>query len=355
MAEVVAALTLAVSVAAAGPCDILGGAGNPCVAAHSTVRALYANYSGPLYRVSRKDGNSVNIGVLEAGGFANVSGQEQFCTAGDCLISKIYDQSPEGNHLGQRISCVPGQGCVYHEMVNASKHKIAVRGGTEVYGMWFDPGHGYNVDVTTGIAKGNEPESIYAVMSGTHYNGECCFDYGNSENNQLVPWRGGAGAMEAIYFGNAGWHGNRGRTEHGNRGPWVGADLEAGMYYGGAEQTVVNNQSTPLTSDFVSLHLKGRTDSFALKGGDATTGQLTTMYDGPRPDPKLACCVRPPWSYQPMLKQGAIILGTGGDNSNRAEGNFYEGYIATGVTSAENDNAIQANIVNVGYRTLAGL
>jgi hypothetical protein len=31
--------------------------------------------------------------------------------------------------------------------------------------------------------------------------------------------------MEAIYFGNAHWHGNRGVGE----GPWVGADLEAGM------------------------------------------------------------------------------------------------------------------------------
>ena len=58
--------------------------------------------------------------------------------------------------------------------------------------------------------------------------GHCCFDYGNSENNQLVPWRGGAGSMEAIYFGNAPWHGNRGL----GHGPWVGADLEAGMYYG---------------------------------------------------------------------------------------------------------------------------
>lgn len=27
---------------ATGPCDILVAAGNPCVAAHSTVRALYA-------------------------------------------------------------------------------------------------------------------------------------------------------------------------------------------------------------------------------------------------------------------------------------------------------------------------
>ena len=59
-------------------------------------------------------------------------------------------------------------------MVNASKHKIGVQSGS-VYGMWLDPGYGYNVDVTTGIAKGNQPESIYAVMSGTHYNNRCCF------------------------------------------------------------------------------------------------------------------------------------------------------------------------------------
>ena len=46
--------------------------------------------------------------------------------------------------------------------------------------MWFNPGFGYHVDQTTGVAKDNEPESIYAVMSGTHFNGGCCFDYGNS-------------------------------------------------------------------------------------------------------------------------------------------------------------------------------
>ena len=32
--------------AATGPCDIYGGAGTPCVAAHSTVRALFASYNG---------------------------------------------------------------------------------------------------------------------------------------------------------------------------------------------------------------------------------------------------------------------------------------------------------------------
>jgi hypothetical protein len=104
-------------------------------------------------------------------------------------------------------------------------------------------------------------------------------------------------------------------------------------------------------------HLKGRTDGFALKGGDAARGAYATMYDGPRPDHRSApnnCH----WhgvngSYQPMRKQGAIILGTGGDNSNGAEGNFYEGIIATGVTTAATDGKIQANIVAVGYKTIA--
>ena len=63
-------------------------------------------------------------------------------------------------------SLLATQGCKTHKMVNASKHKIVVRGGVEVYGMWFDPGYGYHVDSTTGVAKGNDPESIYAVMSG---------------------------------------------------------------------------------------------------------------------------------------------------------------------------------------------
>ena len=76
------------------------------------------------------------------------------------------------------------------------------------------------------------------------------------------------GAMESIYFGNAHWLGNTGQ----GTGPWVGADFESGMYFGGGSVTKVNDNNTPLTSDFVSLHLKGRTDGFALKGGDATKG-----------------------------------------------------------------------------------
>ena len=37
-----------------GSCDIYASAGAPCVAAHSTTRALYAAYNGPLYQVLRQ-------------------------------------------------------------------------------------------------------------------------------------------------------------------------------------------------------------------------------------------------------------------------------------------------------------
>src|SRR6476661_4393750 len=49
-----------------GPCDIYGAAGDPCVAAHSTTRALYASYNGPLYQVLRQsDGQTLDIGVVQ--------------------------------------------------------------------------------------------------------------------------------------------------------------------------------------------------------------------------------------------------------------------------------------------------
>ena len=53
------------------------------------------------------------------------------------------------------------------------------------------------------------------------------------------------------------------------------------------------------------------------------------MWDGPRPFEPMPPRHPGKGRYQPMRKQGAIILATGGDNSNSAEGNFYEGFMAT--------------------------
>lgn len=127
----------------------------------------------------------------------------------------------------------------------------------------------------------------------------------------------GPGTMEAVYFGN------NSKGAHGSgAGPWVMADLESGLWPG--NETGVNPGNTPLPFPFVTAMLKGGSDGFALKGGDATNGVLTTMYDGPRPSEK---------KYQPMKKQGALLLGIGGDNSNHAIGTFYEGVVLSGYST----------------------
>ena len=56
-----------------------------------------------------------------------------------------------------------------------------------------------------------------------------------------------------------------------------------------------------------------------------------------------------------MKKQGAIILGIGGDNSNSAVGTFFEGCIAAGFSTEETDRKLQLNIRKVGYRRASSL
>jgi hypothetical protein len=52
-----------------------------------------------------------------------------------------------------------------------------------------------------------------------------------------------------------------------------------------------------------------------------------------------------------MKKEGAIILGIGGDNSDSAEGTFYEGVMTSGYPSDATDALVQANIVAAKYAT----
>ena len=86
--------------------------------------------------------------------------------------------------------------------------------------------------------------------------------------------------------------------------------------------------------------LKGPSGNhFTLKAGDAQSGTLVTMWDGPRPSP----------GYSPKKLQGAIILGTGGDGSNGGTGTFFEGAMTSGNPPDAIDEAVQANIVAAGY------
>src|SRR5580692_13194361 len=85
---------------AARPCDIYAAGGTPCVAAYSTVRALYRAYRGPLYQVTRvSDDTAVTIATLPDG-YADAAAQNSFCSGTVCTITRIYDQSGHHNDLG---------------------------------------------------------------------------------------------------------------------------------------------------------------------------------------------------------------------------------------------------------------
>ena len=41
-----------------------------------------------------------------------------------------------------------------------------------MYGAYFEGGQGYRNDNTTGVATGNDPETLYMVTAGAHFNGQ---------------------------------------------------------------------------------------------------------------------------------------------------------------------------------------
>ena len=71
------------------------------------------------------------------------------------------------------------------------------------------------------------------------------------------------------------------------------ADLENGLWAGNKARNPAN---TPISEHFVTAMVKGKPGAFAVKAGDAQSGPLTMLYEGPTPR-----------GYSPMRKQGAII------------------------------------------------
>jgi len=329
----------------AGTCDIYATGNTPCGAAYSTVRALYDTYSGSLYQVRRADNTTKDIGVLATGGVANAATQDAFCAGSTCTISIIYDQSGKGNHLSK----APGGSNVYgpNPDIEASATALPIYiAGHKAYGLRVTPNSswtgttqvGYRTTEgrNTGLATGDQPESIYEVTDGAYFDASCCFDFGNTEKKMAA---GGPGAMEALYFGNVNWW-----DAGAGNGPWIMADLEVGVFNRDGVAKDTNVKDISFTYSFVTAMLKGNSNGakdggpFTLKGGNAQTGSLITVWDGARPN-----------GYATMHKEGGVILGVGGDNSGTSKGDFYEGVLTIGYATTATDNAVQANIVAAGY------
>ena len=300
------------------PCDLYAST-TPCVAAFSTTRALYSAYTGPLYQVTRQsDKAHTNIGLLPDG-YANAAAQDTFCANTSCTITKLYDQSPNQNDLTPAPpgGAARGPGPNGYDISAVANALPVIVAGHKVYGVAISPGMGYRNDSPKQTAVNGQPEGVYMVTSTLHLNQKCCFDFGNAETNNLD---NRAGHMDAI---NIMCHGNPCR-------PDAGLDMEDGIY---------GHLQVPAGTTFVTdMGSSDGQHTYAIYQGNAQSGTLTTT--GPIPLPS---------GYQPMRQEGAIILGIGGDNSNWAQGYFFEGVMTRGMPTTQAMEAVQSNIVAAGY------
>jgi non-reducing end alpha-L-arabinofuranosidase len=195
-----------------------------------------------------------------------------------------------------------------------------------------------------GVPTGSSgAQGVYMVADGTHSGNGCCFDFGNAETNNGA---GPTGAMAALNLGTSYW--GMGAVSS----PWFEGDFEAGVWAGGSScgtpgsgQLTCNGRKAnpdnpsmkgiPFAFGILDTGTMNNMPEYVLKAANATTGTLTTAYNGTAPGK---------WALQ-----GAVLLGTGGDNSNSSWGTFYEGAMTAGQPTDATDQAIYANIVAVGY------
>ena len=269
----------------------------------------------------------------------NAAAQDAFCANTYCWITTIYDQSPKHNDLTQAPRggfSGPAMGG-FNNLPIADMAPITIM-GHKAYGVFIAPGMGLRQNDAKGTAVDDQAEGQYWVINGQHYNSGCCFDYGNAEIDSRDD---GNGTMETTYFGDAAtWY-------HGNpRGPWIMTDQENNLV------GCVNPDGSKLCANlpnitwrFVTAMAKGEPHHWTSMGGDAQRGALSVMFDGPRVNS----------TYDPMRKQGAILLGNGGDNSNSSQGTFYEGAMTAAGTfpTDATDQLVQANVVAARYARAA--
>ena len=315
-----------------GPCDIYAAASTPCVAAYSMGRVLLQAYTGPLYQV-RVGGDKAGTGgtlkdIGSKDGYADVAAHEAACgtSTGSCFIATVYDQSGKKNDLK-----VAPAGCYNDGSANtpdwesdANKRTTTIS-GHKVYALKTAAHEGYRNNKTTSMPTGSADEGIYMVNDGKYFGTACCYDFGNVGTDNC-----NGSVMNTLFFGTGYWGKGAGS------GPWYLGDFEGGVWACGSGASNVTCSGTPsMTMDFPFGILKTTVGKYAIKSANAQSGAMTTNYDGTSPKT---------WG-----NKGGIVLGTGGDNSNHAQGIFFEGAITAGRPSDATDDAVLKNVQAAGY------
>ena len=177
--------------------------------AQPDARSLGARSAASLYsgaaRVGQRDARRDWRG--RAGGAADADAQDAFCGGAGCTIAAIFDQSPRGNHLDGRARAPR----LRRPRGERDARAFVTLGGRKVYGACFEQeplgdaqggrlSAAIRVQVATArraSAKATSP-SRYMVLVGHHFNGACCFDYGNADPTTSATtargrWRRSAG------------------------------------------------------------------------------------------------------------------------------------------------------------------
>ena len=156
-----------------GPCDIYRDAGQPCVAAYSTVRRLLSTYAGPLYRsgagartrtparVARRttSGRPLMDSRTRRGWIPHVRAR---CAPSHCS-RPVWEGKPSRVRGG---GCsVPGSYAALDDFESSATGESLMVGGHRVYSLYMEPRQGYRLPrLGDGIPRGLEPQGIYMLQ-----------------------------------------------------------------------------------------------------------------------------------------------------------------------------------------------
>ncbi|HVT06366.1 MAG TPA: arabinofuranosidase catalytic domain-containing protein, partial [Polyangia bacterium] len=332
------------------PGDVAKAAGTPFVAAHAMTRALFAGYTGPLFKALRtSDKQEKDIGTVAGTGLVDLSALSTFCAGTSCKVTTLYDQSGNGNDMWRADDPGTNQpGTVkpcdlmdiqYWQMSDGTKVPLAVETGA----MWKSTAQCLrNRDKTKSMPTGAKPQTEYAIFHAQYLNNNCCFNYGNTGN---AVHYSGPGTLSALNFSKITFW-----SQGTGNGPWPMVDFETGVYAGntakcgsGVPSSVMctssgQNPNPSVTFDIVTTLFKHNgVNHWALKTGNAKSGNLSVNVD-------LSAL---PTGYSPLKQEGGLGLGEGGAGDSNGTGGFSEGAVIAGETSDATDDAIQKSIVAV--------
>jgi hypothetical protein len=334
-----------------GPCDIYRDAGQPCVAAYSTVRRVLSTYAGPLYQVrsgssdqnTGSGGQTHDIGQT-ADGFADAAAVDTACAGTICTVSLLYDQSGRGSHLsvakaGARFA---GPYAAMDDFESSATKESLMVGGHRVYSLYMEPRQGYRLPRRgDGVPRGSEPQGIYLLADGTRAGVGCCWDFGNGGSTPFL-----FADANALFYGSGGMAQGVPTVGAGD-GPWFMWDVGEMVFAGGstgADPLLTSNPNNPsLKTKFALGFLKTKPRApetpswtWALRMADVTTATaVTTAHQGEMP--------------RVVTVDGGVILGIDAYNGNNSWGTFYEGAIMAGFPADDTELSVLQNIKAVGY------